>query len=180
MQQWIFFRLPWDIPEGVRVPLIQNGDRMVSLYEVRSVLPLTESTGDVSDEWLRDQIVLIGSSVQFSNDSYLTSLGPMPGYFVIANAIHSYLEMGVVKRPPLWITLLIELLAITLMSYSFARFTSFSGLLISSVLFVIAVIPVSLWLLQMGMWFNLVLPLLTVQIMHFIYRIDDYFRYRHA
>ena len=178
MPQRIFFRLPWLIPKGVQIPLVKKSNRSVPLYEKRGVLPLVGSANRVSSEWLEDQIVVIGSSVRSMKDNYLTSLGAMPGYFVIANAIHSHLEMGVITQPSIWITLLIELLAITLMSYSFTRFTSFPGLLFSSAIFIIAIIPVCIWLLELGMWFNLVIPLLTVQVMHLIYKIDEHFRYR--
>ena len=175
VEQRIIFRIPWQLPQGTTMPNVNvNGVERPILLK-RSALPLVDNEYMASSAWLDDTVVLIGSSVADNKDRYITALGPMPGFFIIINAINSYFELGQVTKPPFWLTILIELVMIALMSYAFARFNSMIGLLLSSLFFVLAVVPICILLLERGMWFNLVIPLLTVQFMHFISNFDERF-----
>jgi CHASE2 domain-containing sensor protein len=172
-RQRVFYKLPWQNPKNMSPPRIDYHGTTMPLVERRSTSPLFGSTTAPDKSWLARRIVIIGSSSNPTEDRYITALGTMPGFYIIVNAIHSFLEIGDISQPPLWITLLIEMIVIALMSYAFARFSSLPGMLLSASFVLLAIIPVCVILLRQGVWFNLVIPVLTVQMMHFIFRLEE-------
>ncbi len=56
--------------------------------------PLIEQSGPIDDSLIKDSIVVIGSSGSLQGDMHETPLGPMPGAFIIANAIGSWQAGG--------------------------------------------------------------------------------------
>lgn len=172
LNQKIFFRFPWDSDPGFRLPRTRAGS---PLFSVRSARPIIEAPGSVDGSWLQDRIVVLGVSASESDDRYLTSLGQMPGFAIIANAIHSYAEFGEIRRPHLAVTLIITIAVIAVMSYLFSRFSSLVGLIVSSLIIVFCLVPICLAMLSQGVWFNLVVPILTVQVLHILFRLEEMF-----
>jgi CHASE2 domain-containing sensor protein len=160
----ILYRVPWHLNEGESRPLVDLDGRLVPVLSVHSAGAITEANGPVSGEWLRNHLVIIGSSYADSRDLFDTPIGTMPGALVIANAIQSLDAMGELQSPGLWQTLLIETVLILLMSYLFARYHSFWGSLLSGAAVILLLLPLSLLVFELGFWLSFAIPLLAVQI----------------
>lgn len=171
--QRIFYSMPWEPPAGMSPPTVRLDAQDVPLYQVRSALGVLRAGSLEEGDWLRGRVVIIGASHAESRDFFPTALDPMPGMMIIANAIHSLRTVGVIERPPLWIILLLEAFAISATSLAFSRFRSFTGMLASGAAIFVAVLPLSYLLLARGLWFNLAIPLLAVQIMHLVLRANE-------
>ncbi|MEW8508454.1 MAG: CHASE2 domain-containing protein [Candidatus Thiodiazotropha sp.] len=131
-------------------------------------LPAVKITDNKSEELdsglLKGRVVVIGGSFDDSRDHYLTPLGEMPGALVVINSINSLLGSGEVEAPSLWIKLIVEALLIVMMSYLFAKFPSFWGLLVSGTVVILALLPISFLVFRYGLWLDFAIPLLAVQL----------------
>jgi CHASE2 domain-containing sensor protein len=160
----ILYRTPWHLNEGESRPLVDLDGRRVPAFSVQSAGTISDASVPVSGDWLRGHVAIIGSSYLDSRDLYDTPIGPMPGSMVIANAIQSLDVGGELRTPGLPETLLIESLLILLMSVLFARYHSFGGSLLSSTAVILLLLPLSLWVFNLGLWLSFAIPLFAVQI----------------
>jgi len=152
----IFYAFPWGAASG---ETYVNARHLV----IRPALAILESEpGTVANDWLRDRLVVISGSYDEGGDVHRTPLGEMPGSLVIVNSTYSLMSRGQVIEPPLWQTLVFHSMAIFVMSILFARFSSFWGMVLSGALVIIAVIPLTFYGYNHGVWVNFTLPLTAV------------------
>ncbi len=124
---------------------------------------ITEAAYPPAADLIRDRIVVIGASFADSRDIYPTPLGEMPGALIILNAIKSLHLFGQIEAPPAWVKWGIELLLILLMAWAFARFDSLKGTLLTGLVIILTLLPVSFYFFKYGLWVDFALPLLGMQ-----------------
>jgi CHASE2 domain-containing sensor protein len=130
---------------------------------IRPALPILSSgSGAIANDWLSDRVVVISGSYDEGGDVHRTPLGEMPGSLVIVNSIHSLVSRGQVIEPPLWHVLAFYTLAILVMSTLFARFDSFWGMVFSGGIVIAALVPLTFYGYNQGVWVNFTLPLTAV------------------
>ncbi len=152
----IFYSFPWGAASG---QTFVNTRHLVT----RPALPIIDSdAGRVATDWLRDRLLIISGSYDEGGDVHVTPLGEMPGSLVIANSIYSLMVRGQVIEPPLWQILLFHTGAIFVMSMLFARFTSFWGMVLSGAVVIVALVPLTFYGYNHGVWVNFTLPLTAV------------------
>jgi len=113
---------------------------------------------------LHQRIVIIGSSHADANDIHQTPLGDMPGMMIILNAIQSFHHYGQTSTPPNAVKWLIEALLILLMAWAFARFNPSLGALISGVVMVLVLLPLSFYFFKFGVWVDFSVPIIGMQL----------------
>ena len=152
----ILYSFPWAAATGSEW---SNAEHLV----IRPALPILSAGGaDVANDWLTDRVVVISGSYDEGGDVHRTPLGEMPGSLVIVNSIHSLVSRGQVIEPPLWVTLGFYAVAILVMSILFARFDSFWGMVFSGALVIAALVPLTFYGYNQGVWVNFTLPLTAV------------------
>ncbi|SVD86106.1 uncharacterized protein METZ01_LOCUS438960, partial [marine metagenome] len=113
---------------------------------------------------LKDRIVVIGGSFAENRDNYLTPIGMMPGAMILINAMHSLLQYGQMERPSPWLLYGLELVLILIASVIFALTETFAAKLISGLVTLILLLPLTFSFFKYGLWLDFALPLLGVQI----------------
>ena len=130
----------------------------------RSARTITETSDPVSNDAVRDRIVVIGSSHKAGRDTYKTPIGEMPGAMIIINAIKSLHSFGQIEPPPGLYKWGIEIVLIIAMSLAFASFHSMLAALIIGALTILVLIPISYALFEYGVWVDFAIPLFGIQI----------------
>jgi len=152
----ILYSFPWAAATGGEW---SNTEHLV----IRPALPILTAAGaSVANDWLTDRVVVISGSYDEGGDVHRTPLGEMPGSLVIVNSIHSLISRGQVIEPPLWMTLGFYAVAILVMSILFARFDSFWGMVFSGAVVIAALVPLTFYGYNHGVWVNFTLPLTAV------------------
>jgi CHASE2 domain-containing sensor protein len=152
----IFYTFPWGAASG---DTFVNTRHLV----IRPALPILQAqSGSVANDWLKGRLVVISGSYDEGGDVHRTPLGEMPGSLVIVNSTYSLMARGQVIEPPLWQSLIFHAVAILLMSILFARFNSFWGMVFSGAIVIIAVLPLTFYGYNHGIWVNFTLPLTAV------------------
>lgn len=164
LAQRILYTLPWKLKEGEAYPVIDQDGTEVPLLTIRSALPIIEGDRRVTADWLTGRVVVIGASFEDSRDLHFTPLGRMPGQLVVINATRSLYQHGEITRPPWYVTLSIEAVLIVIMSLAFAVWHSFGGMLVSSLVIIVLLVPASFWFFKQAVWLDFALPLLAVQL----------------
>lgn len=168
----IIYSIPWRLKEGQSYPqVILNGEPAPLVY-IKPAYTVTDIPEPPPDPSLAGRIVVIGASFDDSRDAYATPLGHMPGSMVIINAVDTFLRFGAVKRPPLWLRLLIMAFLVTVMSVCFWIWKSFLGMLVSGLVIILSLLPLSFWFYADGYWLDFAVPLVAVQ----VYKVADEFR----
>ena len=170
--QKIVYGIPWHLESGQAAPIVPDTNGQTPLFSRRSVLAITESEQPVNSDWLSDHVTVIGASYASERDNHTTVLGEMPGFIIIANAIHSLRSFGEIKSPPLPVLIAIMTAVVVSMSYAFTIFPSALGIVVSGMLFILALIPLSYYMLGLGLWFNFAIPLVAVQLMHLAFKLS--------
>ncbi|SFO05769.1 sensor domain CHASE2-containing protein [Formivibrio citricus] len=162
IKKTILYSIPWQLKPGESRPQIEwNGTPTPLLTKIPARRIIQQP--DLKED-LNGQIVIIGTSHAEARDTHMTPFGEMPGAMIIINAIHSILQHGEIQPPGLLGKLLLQSALIVVMSLIFARWRSLAGAVITYVLIVAAMLPLSLWLFKAGMWLDFALPLLAVQL----------------
>ena len=137
-------------------------------YGVRPYLPgdpiLDPSRGGDIDPGLRGRILLIGNIHDGAGDLHQTPLGPMPGLYVLANAVQTLSREGHLKPLPEWAQLPLMALLIAGISLAFLHLDSFWAKALCTVGTIVLLAPLSVVLFRYGIWLNLAIPLLAVQL----------------
>lgn len=150
----IFYATPWYPDER---------DRAYPTWLTHVSPDIVEGAAEVN-ALFKGKVVVLGASYGESYDFHATPLGTMPGALVIINSIQSLFQYGEFHSPPFWAELIIVVSLIMLMSMAFALMSSFKAQLLSSVLIILVLLPLSFWLFRSGVWLDFALPLLGVQI----------------
>ena len=152
----IFYSFPWGAASG---QTFVNNRHLT----IRPALPILESDGtDIATDWIRDRLLVISGSYDEGGDVHVTPLGEMPGSLVLVNSMYSLMVRGQIIEPPLWQVLLFHTGAIFVMSLLFARFTSFWGMVFSGAIVIVALVPLTFYGYNHGVWVNFTLPLTAV------------------
>ena len=141
-------------------------DQCPAKCSTESPMPGEKTGTDHPDlSWLEDRVVVIGASFGDSRDIYATPIGQMPGAMVIVNAMNSLYEYGQIEKPGGFWILVIEIILIIIMSIAFASFDySFLGMLVSSTIIIVIMLPLSFYLFKYGVWLDFAIPLIAVQL----------------
>lgn len=116
-----------------------------------------------ADDQIKNNVVIIGASHAYSGDVHFTPLGEMSGTLIIVNAIKSFVMHGQLKPPPLWLKWGLALAMIVLMAWAFAKFNSLRATLISGLVLVVGLLPLSYWLFKFGIWVDFAVPIVAMQ-----------------
>lgn len=162
--QRLIYSIPYAVAEGENRPPVKVNGNDVELFRKLPALSITDGQHRIQAESLEGKIVVIGGSYRESRDWYATPLGEMPGVMVILNAVHSLDVNGQLKPPGLWLKFLIVSALIVIMSLLFARFNSFTGMVLASLAVILLLIPFSFFLFRSGVWVDFALPLFAVQV----------------
>ena len=124
-----------------------------------ALLALGSSSEDAAKTF-RSATVLIGNTHYDSNDLHATPLGEMPGILLLANAIYSLLDGGVMEEPHPAVLLFLELLVVLLLAAIFTWVNLRFTLLLGVVLVALLLFSTAILLFYFGVWFDFVTPLL--------------------
>ena len=147
----LIYTLPW------------QGGETTDLVTI-SAWSISETDYVPATDLVRDRIVVIGASFADSRDIYPTPIGEMPGALVVLNAIKSLHLFGQIKAPSLAFKGFIELALIVLMAWAYARLGSGWGTLLTGGVIVVTLLPISFYFFKYGVWVDLALPLLGMQL----------------
>jgi hypothetical protein len=171
--QRIMYNMPWNPPQNVDTEkftvryFLLDYDRETQEREVIltvfSAQPYLNSPQANAVGVLKDKIVVIGGSYGNGGDIHSTPLGAMPGALILINAIHSLLQYGDIKHLSNWENLGMTVLLILTVSLTLSLSNSFWIVILSGII-VVALAPVSVFLLGEGVWIKFTLPLLAVHI----------------
>jgi len=92
---------------------------------------------------LHNKIVIIGTSSSDKESWYPTPVGEMAGIYIIGNIVNMLSGNWQIRDAPPWINLLTELLVILFASYMFVHFQPSVARIISTLLLLILLIPVT-------------------------------------
>ena len=150
IEQRLIYTIPWQgpAPDMVTIP----------------AHVVTDSATAVAAELLRDRVVVIGASFADSNDIHSTPIGDMPGALIVINAIKSLAVLGQLREPPIWVTFLLQLALVLLAAWMFSRFDSFLALCMTAAIVIVALMPLSFYLMKYGVWVGFSIPLLAMLI----------------
>jgi len=159
----IMYRIPWSSPFLVQ----DDADNMVltTLPAHQYAKEKLESSLDLSA--FDDSIVVIGATHRDAKDNYSTPIGKMPGSLLFVNAIHTLLQYGTIKLVPIWISFIMAGLLIIVTTISFHSNTYIMNLVLPFAIIGLLMV-VSFFLLQYGMWLNVALPLIIIELYNFL------------
>ncbi|MCZ6854168.1 MAG: CHASE2 domain-containing protein [Gammaproteobacteria bacterium] len=163
LSQRLIYSIPYEETSGVNRPTVWLDNRNVRLFEHESALRIDQ----MDPGFLAGRVVVIGGTYRETRDWYATPIGEMPGAMVVINAVHSLGVNGQLRLPSVWTKLIVEALLIIMMSIVFACLSSLLGYLLSSVLILIGLVPISFLMFRSGVWIDFALPLLAVQLHEF-------------
>lgn len=152
------------------------GDRFFSVVSADDLLdPGTHRniTGAI-----RDRIVVIGQTFAEAGDRHYTPMGEMPGSMVLLNAIDSMARYQMIRAPSAWVTIPIALVLIVIVGYIFARWDSFVGTVISTVVLLASLAVASFYVFRYGVWLDFALPLIGIQIHQMVASFEERIRLR--
>lgn len=156
-RQRILYSMPW----GENTLLTDTeGKHILSKFSAGHFLANPEDEEILKD--FKDKIVFIGGSYGEGRDSHLTPLGQMPGALVVINAIHSLLQYETIEPVSSWLKWLLEVVFIVIISILFRMFSSFFGMLVSGIVIISILLPMSVVFFEYGIWLDFALPLLAV------------------
>lgn len=156
----IIYTLPWK-------------KRTTDEFRYRPAYKITESNKPLSNSAVNNRIVVIGASFRDSRDLYQTPLGEMPGAMIILNAIKSLHLFGQITQPRPIVKWILELGLIVLIGWAFARFSSFYGTIVSGIVIIITLLPVSFYFFKYGLWVDFAIPLLGMQFHQFVAQYEE-------
>jgi CHASE2 domain-containing sensor protein len=97
----------------------------------------------------------------------------MPGAVVLINAIHSLLQYGQMDRPSVWLVLGIEFVLILGVSILFSIMGTYLAKIVSGVVVLVVLLPLTFSMFKYGLWLDFALPLLGVQLHELVARVKS-------
>lgn len=125
---------------------------------------VTETTRSLSDDLVRDRVVIIGASFADSRDIHRTPIGEMPGALIIANAIKSLTTYGQIRSPAAWANWIEKLSVVLLAAWAFSRFASLIAVTVAGAMIIAALVPISFYFFKYGLWIDFAIPLFAMVI----------------
>jgi len=148
--QRLIYTIPWHEPAPDLITIRAN--------------VITESTRELSNDLLRDRIVIIGASFADSRDIHRTPIGEMPGALIIANAIKSFSLYGQLRPPATWALWAQKLALILLVAWAYSRLTSLVAVTVASAIVFATLVPISFYFFKYGISVDFAIPLLAIVI----------------
>ena len=134
---------------------------------------ITDNTSSaLSNSMLTGRIVVIGGSFVDGRDFHSTPIGMMPGALVLINTMQSLFQYGYIQKPSWELTLLLEGCLIILAALAFAVMESFTAKVLTTLAIVFGLIPISFLLFKDGIWLGFALPVVAIQILDLLYRVQ--------
>ncbi len=172
----ILYQIPWHSQDREKLPNVADGHLLLDKVSVQTV---TEGEAKpIAESFLTGRIVVIGGSYENSRDIYATPLGKMPGTWVLVNATHSLLQHGELTPLLEWMKWGTEVILIVIMSLAFVYFKSFYGMLVSGMVIIVGMIPITFGLFKYGVWLDFAIPLMAVQIHYMHARYEELQRHQ--
>jgi len=164
VNQRIMYSMPWLVEdETPSLPYFVSDENDKPIVTIFSAQAYAEPKPQASLEALTGNIVIIGGSYRDGGDIHLTPLNTMPGSLIIINAIHTLLEYNSIESLSIVYQLIFITVCIFIISYIRVKLSYIWNLVIVSII-IILVIPLSIILFSHGIWLNLALPLIAVQL----------------
>jgi len=160
-------------PDAMFGPQAEFGQRLIYTIPWKSSAPdlttipaklVTETSRRLSDDLVRDRVVIIGASFADSRDIHRTPIGEMPGALIIANAIKSLTTYGQIRSPAAWATWIGKLSIILLAAWAFSRFASLIAVSVAGAVIIAALVPISFYFFKYGLWIDFAIPLFAMVI----------------
>ncbi len=165
IRQRIMYSMPWLPPKYEDTKIVryhlfdQAGEIFLTVFSARFFAEFSQPT---NLEALKNKIVVIGTS--YDRNVHQTPLNNMPGALIVINAIHSLLQYEEIDTLSFWDKIWLTASFIFVMSLLFAFVESIWATLISGLLVILIIVPISLmWWLESGIWLDFALPLLAIQ-----------------
>jgi hypothetical protein len=141
-------------------------------------LPLEQyfTPDNIIPEYLKNKIVLIGSSNPESGDYHYTPIGFIPGMYVLGNVINTEIMNLYPRQISDFLKYLIELLIIVFSAYVFICTDIFKARYITSILLLLILGFIN-WLIffKYGIFINFILPVIGMRSHAFIGNIERWF-----
>lgn len=150
----LIFTIPWKIEKGHSYPD----------FERFPALLITDNGSAISHDLVKDRVVVIGGSYSAGRDNRWTPIGYMPGALVVLNAVKSLHLFGQIRAPAGWVKLGLEIVLILLMALAFSSLGSMKGAIVVGLIIVIVLLPISFHYFKYGIWLELAVPILAMQI----------------
>ncbi|BBP44521.1 hypothetical protein THMIRHAT_22670 [Thiosulfativibrio zosterae] len=116
-------------------------------------------------------VAILGASYEDSRDWHHTPLGKMPGIMILANAIDTMQNTGLLVPPNPWVNAVFVVIMLVLVSFLFAALPQFWVSTLLLVTIAIALYSFSLWLVQEhGIWLDLTIPIMAIYLNMQIFR----------
>jgi hypothetical protein len=122
---------------------------------------------------VRNKVVVIGGSAELSRDTYVTPLGDMPGAVILINSIDSLVHRRQLHHLPKEAEFAIAAVLIVAVSVCFASLQHVWAYVLSCVVTLFALLPLSLVGFHRGYWLDFTLPLIAVQLHHMIAQVEE-------
>jgi len=159
----------------------RTGERLVYTIPYRSgpelqVVPagsVVRAAGQRADDLVRDRVVVIGSSNAQARDTYRTPIGDMPGAVILINAIKSLGAFGQVRAPSPLMKWTINVILILFMACIFSWLESLLAEVLTGLIIVIVLLPLSFYFFKYGIWIDFAIPLLGMQLHHVVVELGD-------
>lgn len=168
----IIFDIPWADNDPNTYPVIafrtDQGEVKMPIVVSLAAQHITDSDKGLSGSIIQGRNVIIGASHFDSKDLYLTPLGLMPGSVIIINAIHSLINYESVEKTSLICLIIANIAMITLLTLIYARFSPLEASLICIFLYVVFILPMTMFFFKSGILLNFAVPLIVVQIFEII------------
>ncbi|OQW90703.1 MAG: hypothetical protein BWK78_06380 [Thiotrichaceae bacterium IS1] len=181
-QQRIMYSMPWLAENKTSNLSFLSDQRREPISTIIPAHYYSEANITASLEVFENQIVVIGGSYRDGRDIYLTPIGDMPGSLILINAIHSLLY-NIIVLPAIGFTFGLEIFLIMLMSIVLMWSRTFWGMLLSGVMVIFLLLPMSIVSFRYGVWVNFIIPLVSVLLSHigaeFNMRVVESENYRH-
>jgi CHASE2 domain-containing sensor protein len=169
LQRRIFFTTPWHVTSTTSRPVLSGPDHgpVPALIDLpaRTVL---DAPATVSSDAILNRVVVIGGSFAEGRDIHSTPLGPMPGTYVIVNAVNSLIQYGELREPPFLPRKAYEFLLLFVAAIIGAALPSLGSALLWAFLFITIMLPATFWLFRSAIWLDFSLPLLAVPLHHLL------------
>ncbi len=146
----------------------------VLLTDPRSRFHLAGCSQRDDPRTLCDKIVVVGSSRSDNGDYHRTQVGEVPGSFVLINAIDQLLSAQPVVRETPLLSYAVEFALIVLLAWLFVRYEPSRPVLIGVTVATAALFFILsfLLLLNFGIWYDMAMPLLGIQVHELIARAE--------
>lgn len=168
-------------PHRIDIASGRTGERLIYTIPYRSGPELqVVSAGAVvraaeprAHDLVRDRVVVIGSSHTDARDTYRTPIGDMPGAVILINAVKSLGAFGQVRAPNPLLKWTINIVLILFMAFIFSWLESLLAEVLTGLVIVIVLLPMSFYFFKYGIWIDFAIPLLGMQLHHIAVELGD-------